>query len=74
LVAALRLRANPAGNVEVLDAFWNFESDPQFPDVVPPVLAYADLLATRDGRNIETANMIYEQRIEPAFRAVQAAH
>jgi hypothetical protein len=74
LVAALRLRANPTGNVEVLDAFWNFEPDPKYPDLVPPVLAYADLLATRDGRNIEAANLIYEQHIEPAFRALKTAH
>jgi len=73
LIAALRLHANPKGNVEVLDAFWNFEPDPKYPDIVPPVLAYADLLATRDGRNIEAANLIYEQRIEPAFRALNAA-
>ncbi len=37
------------------------------PDVVPPILAYADLLATNDGRNAEAARMIYEQRIAPAF-------
>jgi hypothetical protein len=70
LVAALRLRGNPAGNVEVLKAFWNLEPDPTHPDLVPSVLTYADLLATRDGRNIEAANLIYEQRIEPAFRAL----
>jgi hypothetical protein len=74
LVTALRLRANPTGNVEVLDAFWNFEPDPKYLDLVPPVLAYADLLATRDGRNIEAANLIYEQHIEPAFRALKTAH
>lgn len=74
LVSALRLRASPAGNLEVLDAFWNFEPDPKYPDLVPPVLAYADLLATRDGRNVEAANLIYEQHIEPAFRALNTAH
>lgn len=74
LVAALRLRANPAGNVEVLDTFWNFEADRKYLDLVPPVLAYADLLATRDGRNVEAANLIYEQHIEPAFRALKTAH
>jgi hypothetical protein len=37
------------------------------------VLAYADLLATCDGRNVEAANLIYEQRIEPAFRALKAS-
>jgi hypothetical protein len=37
---------------------FNFEPDPAYPDLVPPVLAYADLQATRDGRNIEAANLI----------------
>ena len=73
LAAALRLRAQPAGNVELLEAFWNFERDPGYPDLVPPILAYADLLNSRDGRNIEAARQIYEQRIEPAFQASKAA-
>lgn len=71
LVAAGRMRAEAEGNVEILEKFWKFptahadKNDP--PDVVPPILAYADLLATNDGRNAEAARMIYEQRIEPAF-------
>jgi len=73
LVAALRLRASISGNVEVLDAFWNFEPDPKRADVAPAVLVYADLLATRDGRNVEAADMIYERHIEPAFQTRQAA-
>jgi len=68
LIAAGRMRAETTGNVEILDAFWNFEPDKDFPDVVPPLLAYADLLATRDGRDAEAARMIYDQRIAPAFR------
>lgn len=71
LVAAARMRADATGTVEVLEAFWNFEADQDFPDVVPPILAYADLLATHDGRNAEAARMIYEQRIAPAFRTAQ---
>jgi hypothetical protein len=67
LVAMGRMRADPAGNVEILDAFWNFDPEKEFPDVVPPILAYADLLATHDGRDAEAARMIYEQRIVPAF-------
>jgi hypothetical protein len=67
VIAAGRMRADPNGNVEVLDAFWNFDPDEEFPDVVPPVLAYADLLAAHDGRNAEAAQIIYEQRIAPAF-------
>lgn len=71
LVTAVRMRTDVTGNIEVLDAFWNFEADKDFPDVVPPILAYADLLATHDGRNAEAARMIYEQRIAPAFRTAQ---
>jgi hypothetical protein len=67
LIAAGRMRADPTGNVEILDTFWNFDRDKEFPDVVPPILAYADLLATHDGRDVEAARMIYEQRIASAF-------
>jgi hypothetical protein len=68
LVAGLRLRARPGGSVEILDAFWNFAPELGRPDVAPPILAYADLLATRDGRSIEAATLIYERYIEPSFR------
>jgi hypothetical protein len=67
LIAAGRMRADEKGNVEILDAFWDFDPDKNFPDVVPPVLVYADLLGTHDGRNAEAAQMIYEQRIAPTF-------
>ena len=67
LLAAGRMRAEGNGNVEILEKFWNFDEVADLPDVVPPVLAYADLLATHDGRNAEVARMIYEQRIAPAF-------
>jgi len=67
LAAAGRMRAEITGNVEILDAFWNFKRDRDLPDVVPAVLAYADLLATNDGRNAEAARMIHDQRIAPAL-------
>jgi hypothetical protein len=70
LIAACRLQAVRFGNVEILEAFWGFDPDPSCPDVVHPVLAYADLLATHDGRNIEAAKLIYEKNIEPAFDRV----
>ena len=71
LIAAGRMRAAGNGNVEILERFWEFEADPaeELPDVVPPILAYADLLATHDSRNAEAARMIYEKHIagSPAF-------
>jgi hypothetical protein len=62
-----RMRADPRGNVEVLDAFWRFPFDQKDQDVVPPLLAYADLMATRDGRNREAAGLIYDQLLKPLY-------
>jgi len=58
-----RLRKDAEGYVEILERFW--KPDEQRPDgeLVHPILVYADLLATGDQRNIETARMIYEQHI-----------
>lgn len=53
--------------VEVRKQFWNFPADPQYPGLVPPLLVYADLLATGDARCIETAKMIYEHNIVQLF-------
>ncbi len=36
--------------------------------LAPPLLIYADLLATGDTRNIETARMIYEQELTGLIR------
>jgi hypothetical protein len=68
LVAAHRLRADPHGNIEVLDAFWNLPQAQVQPDVVPPLLAYADLVATNDARNIEAAQILRERYITDALR------
>ena len=51
------------GNLELLPKFWRFElpaTDKAFP-LVPPLLVYADLVATGDARNIETAQLIRER-------------
>jgi hypothetical protein len=70
LVAANRFRADPNGNIEVLDAFWNLPPDLKHPDVVPPILAYADLVATIDPRHLEAAKLIREQYIDNALHKV----
>lgn len=46
--------------VEVRKRFWKFPTDPEYNHLVPPVLVYADLLATGDARCIETANMVHD--------------
>lgn len=58
-----KIRKDPKGNIEVFEVFWKFEYKWTHKDMVPPILIYADLLATGDKRNIETADIIYEQTI-----------
>jgi hypothetical protein len=41
----------------------------QKPRVVPPLLAYADLMITGEGRNLETAKLIYDKFLAPVFDA-----
>ena len=56
-----KLRKDPQGDVEILKRFWNFPKLNETANLVPPLLVYADLLATGDERNIETARVIYER-------------
>jgi hypothetical protein len=68
IVLTHRLRKKPDGNVEILKIFWNFEhlrhtTLMDYTDLVHPILIYADLMATGDARNIETAEIIYEQQL-----------
>ena len=63
LVVDHKLRADPNGEIEVLETFWGFPPDDEPFDVVPPLLVYADLLATMDPRNHETARIIYEEKL-----------
>lgn len=63
LVLKNRLRKTEQGNVEILKPFWNFKYELADRDIVPPILVYADLMATGDHRNIEAAEVIYEKYI-----------
>lgn len=62
-VADNKLRADPKGDIEILEAFWNFNDEKTMPETVPPLLVYADLEATLDPRNQETAKLIYDEHI-----------
>lgn len=68
LVLKYQLKKDPAGRVEILRPFWHFEYPGHHPDLVPPVLIYADLLATGDERNIETAGLVHEKEIARLVR------
>jgi hypothetical protein len=50
-----------AFEIEILEAFWDFDFDGP-DDVVPPLLVYADLLATMDPRNFNVGQMILDQQ------------
>ncbi len=56
----MRMRADSQGDIFITDAFWRFPPDKRT-DTAPPLLIYAELLATGDPRAIETAQLIHER-------------
>jgi len=68
LILRNKLRKDPLGNIEILKAFWKPELQEKYKDQAPPLVVYADLLASADPRNIEIAKMIYEQKIDGLVR------
>ncbi|MCP4203386.1 MAG: hypothetical protein GY769_15820 [bacterium] len=67
LVAAKRLKKDADGRVDFRKKFWRFDTDKRT-QIVPPVLVYADLLALADPRARETAERLYEEKIDGPFR------
>jgi len=63
-----RLQKEPEGNVELLHRFWRPDAIPPNRDMVHPILIYADLMATGNQRNLETARMIYDRHIVQLVR------
>jgi hypothetical protein len=61
LLVDLRLRPDDNGNVEIYRRFWTFDGDQA--GLAPTPLVYADLMATGDGRCIETAKIIYDEHL-----------
>lgn len=75
LILEQRLRPDMNGDVEVLEAFWDVAEEAAWQegypnDTVPPLLAYADLMATTDSRNLDTARMIYDRYLANAENQV----
>ncbi len=68
-LAEFRLLKDPEGDVELRQTFWRFDT-PHPLLLTPPLLVYADLLATGNDRNREAARMIYDEHlarlVEPA--------
>lgn len=66
-ILELKLREAPDGDVEVRQRFWLFDHEWEHPNLVPPVLIYADLLGTGDARCIETAQRVYDGYLARLF-------
>jgi len=66
IAAALRLRPDPTGNIELLERFWEFPNPTEIPPgVAPPLLVYADLIASGEPRSLDIARMIHEKYLNP---------
>ena len=70
LTLELKLRQDRSGDIEVRERFWDFEDIGPDRTLVPPLLVYADLMATGDPRNIETAKIIYDDYLQKQFMEV----
>ena len=58
-----RLKPDPEGEVELLGRFWQPDTVKPYGDTVHPLLVYADLIATGNQRNMETARIIYDEHL-----------
>lgn len=63
LILAERLRADPRGEIEIVQAFWHIEGDGPT-DVAAPALVYADLLDTGESRNLDMARAIRKDYLD----------
>ncbi len=61
LILANRLRPDVNGDIEILDLFWTTEETQQADGIAPTLVVYADLMATADPRNVETAKLIRDR-------------
>lgn len=60
LANQLKLRRDPAGQIELVSMFWNTREFPGHP-TVPSPLIYADLVGTGDSRTMEIAAKLKEE-------------
>jgi hypothetical protein len=70
VMQALKLAPADDGDIEVLEIFWKEQDQYRQKYIVPPLLIYADLVASRLGRNIETATIIRENELSSLFQGV----
>lgn len=63
-----RLQKARDGRVEIVKRFWHFDYPEKALQVVPPLLVYADLVATGDARNIEVARLVFDNHVAQHIR------
>lgn len=62
LIRNFNLQPKKDGDLEVIEMFWNKELNQK---TAPPIIVYADLMIEGGKRNKETAEMIYNEQIQP---------
>ena len=62
LIRNYNLQPKKGGDLEVIEMFWNENLNQQ---TAPPIIVYADLMMEGGKRNKETAEMIYNEHIQP---------
>lgn len=62
LIKEYKLIPKENGELEVLEMFWDNTKNAMF---APPLLVYAELILTGGKRNVETAELIYNDYIKP---------
>lgn len=68
LILHFKLKRDPQGTIEIFKQFWHFQLEEQKGLTVPLPLIYADLLATGEDRNVETANVLRENKLARYLR------
>ncbi|TAE13366.1 MAG: hypothetical protein EAZ47_05375 [Bacteroidetes bacterium] len=69
LIRKYKLIPDEEGDIKIYKRFWNnnYDDSTESPNIVPPLLAYADLISTDDSRCVETAEKIYQTFIRDEF-------
>lgn len=64
IMQQLRLVSDTNGNIELMEIFWNIDQFNFQDKIVPPLLAYAELITSLDSRNRETAERIKQIHLD----------
>jgi hypothetical protein len=67
VILANRLPPDERGAVEILEAFWKPLEEDVARQAAPPLLVYADLMATGDPRNLDVARLVRGRYLPGTF-------